>query len=99
MARGDKAKIKIAAKLQEMFGDNYIGEVAKKHYVWADDGGERVQISISLTCPKTFIDAGEAAAVAAPFDWSGTSEPAPAPAAITEKEKETLEDLIKRLGL
>ena len=42
-------------KLKEAFGENYIAEVDKKHYVWADDAGERVQIAISLTCPKNFI--------------------------------------------
>lgn len=52
-ARGTKAKDLVNRKLQEAFGEDYIGPVNGKTYVWADDGGERVQIAFTLTCPKT----------------------------------------------
>ena len=51
------------------FGADYIGEQDKKIYVWADDGGERVQIAIAMTCPKTPIAAENEAAHTA-WDWS-----------------------------
>lgn len=52
-AKGAAAKNLVNKKLQEAFGKDYIGPVNGKTYVWADDGGERVQIALTLTCPKT----------------------------------------------
>ena len=52
-AKGAAAKNLVNKKLQEVFGEDYIGPVNGKTYVWADDGGERVQIALTLTCPKT----------------------------------------------
>lgn len=52
-AKGAAAKDLVNKKLKEVFGKDYIGLVNGKIYVWADDGGERVQIAIALTCPKT----------------------------------------------
>lgn len=55
--RGSIAKQNIINKLQQSFGDNFIGEKADKRiYVLADDGGTKVQIAISLACPKTQIN-------------------------------------------
>ncbi len=55
MAKGSVAKEKVVEKLKSAFGADYIGEFDKKVYLWADDGGERVQITISMTCHKPFI--------------------------------------------
>ncbi len=57
MPRGNTAKVNVAKKLQEAFGNDYVGEADKKYYVWADDGGERVQIALTMTCPKSFLEA------------------------------------------
>ena len=40
-------------KIKETFGSDYIGIIDKKVYIWGNAGNERVQIAISLTCPKT----------------------------------------------
>lgn len=56
MPRGNTAKINVVKKLQEAFGNDYVGESDKKYYVWADDGGERVQIALTMTCPKSFLE-------------------------------------------
>lgn len=55
MARGATAKESVEKKIIEVFGNDYVGTSDKKIYVWADDGGEKVQIAISFTCPKTFL--------------------------------------------
>ena len=55
MARGNVAKQAVIDKIKEAFGSDYVGEFDKKVYVYADDGGERVQIALSMTCPKTFV--------------------------------------------
>ena len=54
-ARGSIAKDAVIKRLIEAFGDDYIGEFDKKQYVWANDGGQKVQIAIALTCPKTNV--------------------------------------------
>ena len=37
-AKGTTAKINVQNKIALAFGSDYIGEVDKKIYVWADDG-------------------------------------------------------------
>ena len=55
-AKGTVAKAKVIEKIKEALGADFIGEVDKKVYVWADDGGERIQVALSLTCPKVPIE-------------------------------------------
>ena len=102
MAKGSQAKINVTNKIANAFGEDWIGEVNKKLYVWADDGGERVQISIALTCPKTLIDAPDKNFVP-DNDWSddgGVREAPSLPAAeVTAEEKKNIADLMARLGL
>ena len=107
MARGNIAKESVIKKIANEFGADFIGEYDKKVYVWANDGGERVQIAISLTCPKTPIQV-DMNVSAGGGDWD-FSDDAPknttiavasaAPAEITEEEKSNLADLMSRLGL
>ena len=103
MAKGSVAKSKIAEKIKNLYGSDYVGESGGKYYVWENDGGEKVQIAISLTCPKNPIGV---------VDMSGAfgdglnfeAEPVLAPtkfdaAEITEQEKDNLKALMDRLGL
>lgn len=104
MPRGTTAKTNVENKLKEAFGSDYVGVFDKKVYVWADDGGERVQIALSMTCPKTFVGAVDlTAAAGAGHDFSDpevvvgptTSQPAE----VTPEEQKNIEDLIAALGL
>lgn len=52
MAKGQQAKNYIGNTIIETFKKDFIKVEDKKIYLWADDGDERVQIAISLTCPK-----------------------------------------------
>lgn len=78
-AKGTVAKTKVIEKIKEALGADFIGEVDKKVYVWADDGGERIQVALSLTCPKVPIEVdavpAETASMpkAAEFNWGGFS--------------------------
>ena len=107
MARGAIGKENVTKKIAEAFGENFIGEFDKKLYVWANDGGETVQIAISLTCPKnpiqvdTTVDTDKG-------DWDFSDNPkvntmvavaSAAPAEITEEEKSNIADLMAKLGL
>lgn len=106
MARGSIAKQTVADKIAEAFGENFLGEYDKKYYVVANDGGEQVQIAISLTCPKTPVEF--AVSVDTDGDWDFTDDKPKAasvavsnaaPAEITEQEKENIAALMRRLGL
>lgn len=100
MARGATAKLEVQKKIAEAFGEAYIGEVDKKLYVWANDGGERVQIAIALTCPKNNIEI-DGTAAAQPenaFDF-GETPPKREPAKISEQEQQNIAELLKKLGL
>ena len=103
MAKGTEAKKVVVAKIKQVFGADYIGEEGNKHYVWASDGGEKVQIAISLTCPKNPIGTVDmSSAFSDGLDFE--AEPIVAqtkfePAEITQEEKDTLAEMLKRLGL
>jgi hypothetical protein len=107
MARGSIAKENVVKILKKTFGESFIGEYDKKYYVFADDGGEQVQISIALTCPKNPIAVDKSISVpSGDYDFSDDAieETAVAvisaePAEITEQEQENLAKLMSRLGL
>lgn len=102
MARGAEAKEYVAKKLKEVFGDDYVGEVDKKYFVWAYEGGQKMQIAIAMTCPKTpvgnIVEEKKEA-----FDWSDSgNESAPStfkPVEIEDSEREKVAELMKKLGL
>lgn len=99
-AKGTIAKENVIKKLEKTFGEDFIGEVNKKVYVWENDGGEKVQIAISLTCPKVYVETGSKPKE--DFDWGEDDvipEAAPKKVEITEEEKQKVADLMSRLGL
>lgn len=102
MARGSVAKEKVIAKIKEVFGNDYIGENANKHYVWAMDSGERVQIAISLTCPKVPLVEANAGSFNGGIDFTQAPvlvNPEPVVSEISDQEKQNLEEMMARLGL
>lgn len=106
MARGSVAKEAVVNKIAAAFGNDYIGEYDKKYYVWANEGGERIQIAISLTCPKTPIEIATVVSDDGDWDFSDNKPKATtvavsnaAPAEITDEEKENIAALMERLGL
>lgn len=101
MAKGAIAKEKVLKKIINALGSDYIGEFDKKYFCWADDGGERVQVSIALTCPKVYRGVEETGEAVLNFDEPAAAD-APAGfklAEITKEEEETLADLIAKFGL
>lgn len=107
MARGANAKIQVENIIKEAFGENFAGIADKKLYVWADDGGEKVQIAITMTCPKTnvdfgdnagsFIEAGPATGIVGSYVGKRvTIEPI---VEMTPEEQENIATLIAKLGL
>ena len=105
MARGNLAKENVTKKIAQAFGADYIGEYDKKIYVWGMENGEKVQIAISLTCPKNPI--GEIDFKAEPGDSLNFEDMSAAPIAggdtssaeITDEEKKNIAELMRKLGL
>jgi hypothetical protein len=104
MARGNDAKEYVVNKMAEAFGDAWIGEYSKKYYVWSQENGERVQIAISLTCPKVPVEVSNAP-VAGDFNFE---DDAPGvvvaaggyqPAEITDDERDKVRELMRALDL
>lgn len=99
--KGSVAKEHVIEKIMSAFGSDYIGVFDGKVYVWADDGGDRVQISLSLTCPKVMRGVEETGPAVLNFD----DEPSAAkptgfqPATVSAEEQETLVALMQKLGL
>ena len=56
MARGSNAKLEVTEKLRNLYGTDFIGIQDNKIYVWENDGAERVQIAIAMTCPKVGME-------------------------------------------
>lgn len=88
--RGAVAKNEVVNRLIEAFGTDWVGEFDKKYYVWANDGGERVQIAFTLTCPKSLIGADIAAF--ASIEPAQRSE-------ITQEENDNIQKMMEGLNL
>lgn len=100
MAKGSIAKEQIAKKMAEVFGADWIGERDKKYYLWANENGERIQIAISMTCPKTPVgEAGTTADSNVLNFEDGATVGGETQIEITTDEKKNVADLMARLGL
>lgn len=112
MARGNQAKTEVIEKIIETFGRDNTILYDKKLYITTKEDGAPIQVCLTLTCPKTLVSTSGAAAPAEPpksafgggFDFESmgatTAEPEPfKPAQITPAERDTVNDLMRRLGL
>lgn len=100
MARGTEAKQKVIAKIKEVFGDDFIGEANNKYYVYATEAGEKMQIAISLTCPKTPVVLEGMPSFDGGFDFSAPPIAKPEPVTeIKQEELDNVQALMERLGL
>ena len=104
MARGAQAKLDIVNRLQAAFGQDWIGEYDKKYFVWGRENGEKVQIAISLTCPKVAVEVSTSAQTG-DFNFEDDAPNVVVaasgyqPAEITDDERDRVRDLMKMLGL
>lgn len=98
--KGQIAKDNVINKIAAAFGKDYVGLVDKKVYVWSEEDGEKIQVCLSLTCPKNPVGVG-GEENGMNFGSSITSATPDSfnPAEITDKEMENVRNLIKELGL
>ena len=112
IARGNQAKEWVSKKIIETFGQDNVIEYDKKLYITTKEDGAPIQIALTLTCPKNMVGVeATTASTSLPksafsggldFETMGATTAAPAPtqpAEISEKERETVIELMKRLGL
>ena len=105
-AKGTIAKQKVAQKIAEIFGQDFVGEFDKKLYVWTEENGEQVQVAISMTCPKNPVG-GEARKIdfkaetgnSLNFEDMSAAPVPPQSIEISDEEKQNIADLMKKLGL
>ena len=105
MAKGIIAKNVVAQKIAAAFGADFVGEFDKKLYVWAEENGEKVQIAITMTCPKNPV--GDINFSAEPGNSLNFEDMSAGPVAggnavkaeITDEEKKNIAELMARLGL
>lgn len=109
-ARGTEAKEQITQKIIECFGQDQAFIYDKKIYINTKENGERIQVALTLTCPKNLVGI-EATGSPVPksafsggldFESMGAAGAVPEPfkpAEITPDEKATVQELMKRLGL
>lgn len=105
MAKGTIGKQQVAEKIKTAFGQDWIGEYDKKYYVWATENGERIQIAISMTCPKVQVEIAAPTTATGDFNFEDDAPAAPvvatgfAPAEITDEERARVVEMMKALGL
>ena len=98
MAKGAIAKENLIKRFATAVGADYVGtEDGKKFYFWSQENGEKMQVAITMTVPKTPFSCN-----AQGGDLNFEDEPATptkAPVEMQEDEKATLERLMKELDL
>lgn len=99
--KGSVAKENVTRIIASALGQDYVGVFDNKIYTWADDGGNRVQVAIALTCPKVYRGVEETGEAELNFEDTGAIENVKSfqPAEITPEEKETLAELMAKFGL
>lgn len=108
MIKGNKAKEDLMNIFIDAAKNDYIGCVDKKYYFWSEENGEKVQVAISLTCPKTPIAAAappKAKAEVKPkltelnFEDDFEMEVPKPKKEISADERANIEELMRKLGL
>ena len=109
--KGNEAKNYVIEKIKEAFGSDYLGEADKKIYVLGQEGGQKIQIAIALTCPKVEVNFGNAPVTTTTYatnsngDWdfsdaAASVKPTVEPITeITQDERDRLAQLMAQLGL
>lgn len=95
MARGSIAKTNLLEKFKVALGQDFVGmdSDGKKAYFWSTENGEKMQVCITMTVPKTPL-----ATDSMPKEMVFGDGPVPV-SPISEDEQATLDRLMKELNL
>lgn len=109
--KGTEAKERLMKKIiTAMPAEDYVGCVDKKYYFWSIEDGQKVQVCMTLTCPKTpvEVDNGNVFVAASMginkndnrLNFEDISTPvATKKVEVSEEEKENIAKLLKELNL
>lgn len=97
MAKGNEAKANLMNRFKTAVGADYVGEdeTGKKFYFWSIEGGERIQVCIQMTVPKTPLVCESSSG---DLDFSN-EESKTEKKNLSEDEQTTLNKLMKELNL
>lgn len=95
MARGSIAKTNLLEKFKTALGQDFVGmdSDGKKAYFWSTENGEKMQVCITMTVPKTPLTTDTM-----PKEMVFGDGPVPV-SPISEDEQATLDRLMKELNL
>lgn len=103
-ARGTVAKDKITKKILDIFGkDAFVYD--KKLYIWSEENGEKVQVALTLTCPKVpagevvAVDRSQAPSMSDMLEFGAQEHRESVQQQITTDERENIKKLMESLGL
>ena len=96
MAKGSIAKENLIKRFATAVGEDFICENDKKFYFWSTENGERVQVAVSMTVPKTPV---ECTAPGGDLNFETENVTTVKPVEMQESEKEILDRLMKELDL
>lgn len=102
MAAGEIAKNKLMEKIIKALGNSYLGCIDKKYYFMSEENGAQKQVAISLTCPKNTIEVKGGPVVRngmMDFEAESMVVTPTANKEISTEERETVLEMMKRLGL
>lgn len=95
MKKGDVARENVKNTIIEAFGEGFVAVQDKKIYVNSAEGDEVFQFAISITMPKTPIDAAPAGSKAT--EGSVNSEVKFAATSLSDTDKQKVEELKQKL--
>lgn len=95
MAKGSIAKTNLLERFKTALGADYVGADSdgKKFYFWSTENGEKMQVCITMTVPKTPLTTDSM-----PKEMVFDDGPVPV-SPIGEDEQATLDRLMKELNL
>lgn len=107
MAKNDVAKQKVIQKIKEVYGSDFVGVFDKKAYVWSEEDGQKVQVAITLTCPKVPVgdaapassDSFEASFGDLDFTDKASTKLSQPQVEISADEQKNIAELLAKLGL
>lgn len=111
--KGTEAKERLMKKIiTAMPAEDYVGCVDKKYYFWSVEDGQKTQVCMTLTCPKTPVEVDNSNVfIAASMglnkndnrlnfeDDMPTVTTTAKKVEVTEEEKANISKLLKELGL
>lgn len=102
MAKGQQFKKEIQEKILQLFPQSFLYNDAKEIRICGIEGGEEIQIKVTLTCAKENVTVGADSAMPGDFPAPKTQAPTPIstePVKVTDAEKANVAQLLASLGL